>query len=90
MMIILKLKPEVEQQLLEQAAAKGLAVETFLEQWIETQWVQSQPSSKIASDGEWEAALMQLGSRPSLSKAPLLSDEAISRESIYTREDEKL
>ena len=90
MTITLELKPEIEQQLLNQAAAKGLAVETFLEQIIEAQLVQSQLPSKIASGEEWEAALMQIGNRPRLSKAPLLSDEAISRESIYTREDEQL
>lgn len=90
MTITLKLKPELEQQLVDEAAAKGLAVETFLEQMIETQLIQSQPFSKRASDEEWEAALMQIGNRPSLSKAPLLSNEAISRESIYTREDEQL
>ncbi|MCY7321304.1 MAG: hypothetical protein LH660_05760 [Phormidesmis sp. CAN_BIN36] len=89
MTITLKLKPEIEQQLLNQAAAKGLAVETFLEQLIETQLIQSQTSSKELSDEEWEATLMQIGSRQSLRKASL-SDEAISRESVYTREDEQL
>ncbi|MCY7275005.1 MAG: hypothetical protein LH702_15050 [Phormidesmis sp. CAN_BIN44] len=89
MMIILKLKPEVEQQLLEQAAAKGLAVETFLEQWIETQLAQSQPSSKKASAEEWKSVLDSFVNSPSFAGKPLLSDQAISRESLYTREDEQ-
>ncbi len=60
MTITLELKPEIEQQLLNQAAAKGLAVETFLEQLIETQLAQSQSPSKVLSDEEWEATLMQI------------------------------
>lgn len=56
---------------------------------IEAQLVQPQSSNDVLSDEEWEATLMQIGNRQSLRKTPL-SDEAISRESIYTREDEQL
>jgi hypothetical protein len=90
MTITLKLKPEIEQQLLEQATAKGLAVETFLEQWIETQLVQSQPSNKIASDDEQDLTQDSFINSPSFVDKPLLADEAISREILYTREDEQL
>ncbi len=90
MTITLKLRPEIEQQLLEQAAVKGLAVETFLEQWIETQLDQSQPSSKIASDDEQDLTQDSFVNSPSFVDKPLLADEATSREILYTREDELL
>ena len=90
MTITLKLKPEVEQQLLEQAAAKGLAVETFLEQWIETRWVQSQPFNKTASDDEHDSAHDLFINSPSFVDKPLLADEATTREILYAREDEQL
>ncbi|MBC7825791.1 MAG: hypothetical protein H7126_18375 [Candidatus Parcubacteria bacterium] len=90
MTITLKLKPEIEQQLLEQAAAKGLAIEPFLEQWIETQLVQSQPSSKITSDDEHDSTQDAFINSPSFVDKPLLAEEETSREILYTKEDEQL
>lgn len=89
MTITLKLKPEIEQQLLNHAAAKGLAVETFLEQLIEAQLIQPQSPSEELSDEEWKSVLDSFINSPSFVGKPLLSDEAISRESLYTREDEQ-
>jgi hypothetical protein len=46
---------------------------------------------ETATDEEWEAALMDLANSSFFSKTPPLSDEAISRESIYReREDSQL
>jgi|GEM_PF-4336012 predicted RNase H-like HicB family nuclease len=49
------------------------------------------PFFETATDEEWEAALMDLANSSFFSKAPPLSDAAISRESIYCeREDSQL
>jgi hypothetical protein len=45
----------------------------------------SQPTEEL-SFAEWESEMSDLIS--SFPESPVLSDEAISRESIYTREDE--
>ncbi len=90
MTITLTLKPKIEQQLLEQATAKGLAIETFLEQWIETHLVQSQPFNKTASHDEQDSTQDVFVNSPSFVDKPLLADEETSREILYTREDEQL
>jgi hypothetical protein len=43
-----------------------------------------------ATDEEWEATLKDLIDNPAFTLAPPLSDAVISRESIYTREDEMI
>ncbi len=49
------------------------------------------PFYETATDEEWEAALIDLANSPFFSKALPLSDEAISRESIYREgEDSQL
>ncbi|MUH01470.1 type II toxin-antitoxin system HicB family antitoxin [Scytonema sp. UIC 10036] len=49
------------------------------------------PFYETATDEEWEAALIDLANSDFFSKALPLSDEAISRESIYReREDSQL
>jgi hypothetical protein len=84
MTIKLDLKPETEAQLIAQASVKGVSVTTYLESVIEQHFAtQAEP--------EWKNLLDQLGRSPSLAKASPLSDEAISRKSIYReREDNEL
>lgn len=84
MSIKLDLKPETEALLIAQATMQGVSVNRYLESLIERHLAtQAEP--------EWKAILDQLGRSPSLAKAPPLSDEAISRESIYReREDRQL
>ncbi|GET36093.1 hypothetical protein [Microseira wollei] len=84
MSIKLDLKPETEALLIAQATMQGVSVNRYLESLIESHLAtQAEP--------EWKAILDQLGRSPSLAKAPPLSDEAISRESIYQeREDRQL
>jgi predicted RNase H-like HicB family nuclease len=49
------------------------------------------PFYKTATDEEWEEAIADFVNSASFRTAPLLSDEAISRESIYQqREDSQL
>jgi hypothetical protein len=84
MTIKVDLKPETEARLIAKAEEKGVSVTIYLESVIE-QHLSTQ------TEPEWKSLLEQLGRSPSLAKAPPLSDEAISRESIYReREDSQL
>lgn len=91
MTVTLELKPEIEQRIKEKAAEKGLSVETFIENVIDAQVGGSGEKSfaETATPEEWEKALKDwIRNFP---PHPVLSDEAISRESIYReREDAQL
>ncbi len=89
MTITLELPSKTEAHLIAQAAIRGMSVETYLMFLIEERVMAefeetSHTSNKIQ---DWEDTLAKLGQSPSLSKAPFLSDEAISRESIYRDRD---
>ncbi|TAF08298.1 MAG: hypothetical protein EAZ77_07295 [Nostocales cyanobacterium] len=92
MTIQLQLKPEIEARLITEAAAKGVSVEVYLESLIEDSLTiqENKSFSQAATQDEWEAALADLINSPAFTLAPPLSDAAISRENIYTREDEML
>jgi len=92
MTVTLELKPEIEARLREKAAERGLPVERFLESVIELDVSRGgeRPFHETATIEEWEKALTEWVNmeRP---RHPTLSDEAISRESIYReREDAQL
>lgn len=93
MSITLELKPDVEARLTEQAERQGVPLEKHLESVIDDYLSEKQedsPSQTLSGD-EWEKKLMELGTSSSAAKAPPLSDEAMSRESIYReREDAQL
>ncbi|HKQ07454.1 MAG TPA: hypothetical protein VJ464_20185 [Blastocatellia bacterium] len=93
------LTPELAKEILAAAASRGLTVEEFLESVASNQQSDSSSSPQSATDDEhfqltatpeeWSRALREwIGGFPS--DAPPLSDYAVSRESIYTREDEML
>jgi hypothetical protein len=83
MAILLELEPEIESRLIAQAAAQGTSVEALLKTVVESLLSTSlQPTPLTLSPTE--------RAERSGIKAPPLSDDAISRESIYTREDEML
>ncbi|MFQ4146134.1 hypothetical protein [Chlorogloeopsis sp. ULAP02] len=93
MTILLNLKPEMEARLIAQAAAKGVSVEQYLESWIETNLIPEieRSPSQTQTPQEWVNLLEAFSNNPALANVPLLSDEAISRESIYReREDSQL
>lgn len=95
MAITLVLKPETEARLIAQAAAKGVPVEQYLQEWIETNLVakleQPLPQVKTTPTQDWTELLEAFCNNPALANVPPLSDEAISRESIYReREDSQL
>lgn len=92
MTVTLELKPEIEERLRARAAERGLPVEKFLEAVIELDVSRSgeRPFHETATTEEWEKAFTDWvnADRP---HHPPLSDEAISRESIYReREDAQL
>jgi hypothetical protein len=88
-MVTLELKPKVEEQLEALAKQSGLSVEDYLEKKVEEMISASEP--RPAKTPEERVRLWRefVNSHADI-QAPPLSDEAISRESIYTREDEML
>ena len=89
MTVTLELKPAVSEQLEAQAKTAGLSVKEYLEKRVEELISASEPEP--AKTPEERVRLWQefLNSHDDI-KAPLLSDYAVSREGIYTREDEML
>jgi hypothetical protein len=77
MTIKLELRPEVETGLLAAAQAQGLSLETYLERVIHDHAMNSPAVAAKEWDQEFDAWVS------SFPEAPLLSDEAISRESMY-------
>lgn len=82
--ITLELPPEIEAHFVAEAKAQGMSVEDVVKAYLLRQRVQSDAIQM--SPEEWDAAWDEL--LDSLPNIPTLPDEAISRESIYTREDE--
>ena len=89
MTVTLELKAEVEKQLEAQARSSGLSLKDYLEKRVEELIRASEPQA--AKTAEERVRLWQefLNSHDDI-KVPPLSDYAVSRESIYTREDEML
>jgi hypothetical protein len=92
MTVVLELKPEIEARVTALAAAQGVSVEEYIQSYLESlasldegQSYDSMPPEQWAREfEEW------LDSHDYIT-APPLSDEAISRESIYrAREDSQL
>jgi hypothetical protein len=77
MTVTINLKPEVEASLSALAAAQGVDLAQLVERLIENQLAAMAPPMSIAQ----RVALWR--TIPNLPSRPPLSDEAISRESIY-------
>lgn len=90
MTITLELKPELEARLISQAAKQGVSIEELVERFIELLTVTSDQSAQTVLSPHDRAAQFGQWAKRRVSNAPPLSDAAISRESIYTREDEML
>jgi hypothetical protein len=89
MTVTLELKPEVEERIVAEAKARGLSVEDYIQQKLEGEPTTQDPNA-LRSD-EWLRKWNEWLSSHDYIKAPPLSDEAISRESIYReREDKQL
>jgi hypothetical protein len=82
------LKPDLEEELTARAQAEGLSTEEFVNRELERLIASAPPSPKLTPEERarlWEEFIDQ----HSVSGQPL-SDYAVSRESIYSREDEML
>jgi len=87
MAVKISLTPEEETKLQAQAKAEGVSVDTLLRRAV-LQIITATPKADTGTlrAEEWEKEFEEwLDGLPTL---PMLSDEAISRENIYTREDE--
>jgi hypothetical protein len=91
MAILLELEPEIESRLMAQAASQGISVEILLKTLVDGLLANSlQPMPLTPSPQERAERFVNWAKSHSSIKAPPLLDNAISRESIYTREDEML
>jgi hypothetical protein len=82
------LKPDLEEELAVRARSEGLSVEEFVSRHLKRLLANTPSSSKLSPEERlrlWHEFLAthSVGGPP-------LSDYAVSRESIYTREDEML
>lgn len=91
MTVTLDLKPEVEEHIKAEAKARGLSIENYILNVLERDTPNGEANFAMsARPEEWEKAFLEWihSERP---RHPPLSDEAISRESIYReREDAQL
>lgn len=88
MAILLELDPEIESRLIAQAAAQGTSVEVLLKTLVEGLLASSlQLTPLTLSPQERAQRFVNWARSHSSITAPPLSDDAISRESIYTIKD---
>ena len=89
MTVTLELKPEVEERITAEAKAVGLSVEDYIQRKLEGESTTLDPNTLPFE--EWLKKWNEWLHSHDYIKAPPLSDEAISRESIYReREDKQL
>ena len=85
MTVKLELPPDIEARYQAEARARGVSFDEFVKVYL----IQHAPPAKPVplSPEHWDNAFDEIASLIP-EGVPPLSDEAISRESIYTREDE--
>jgi len=84
MTMLIEIKPEAEAELIRQAAAQGIDVQAYAAQLLE-QAAHVPVAAKTLSVTRLRATLKEMGQFSH--KMPVLSDEALSRESIYADHD---
>ena len=82
------LKPDLEEELAALAKANGLSTEEFVNRELE-KIIAAQPQPSNLSPQERARLWLEFTEKHAVGGPPL-SDYAVSRESIYTREDEML
>jgi hypothetical protein len=87
MTLTLELKPAIEAQIAEKAVAQGISVEQYISNVIENLANETQPPRLSPRE---RAELWREWIDSHAVGGPPLSDYAVSRESIYTRDDEML
>jgi uncharacterized protein (DUF1778 family) len=80
MSISIELKPEIEELLEQEAAAKGVSVESYVQELIEQQ---VSPPHKISHIGSEEIDQVPDSLAEGSDDRPVLQPEAYTRESIY-------
>jgi hypothetical protein len=91
MTVTLELKPEVEERIVAEAKASGLSIEMYILSVLEKETSNGEANLALTtSPEEWKKAFLEWV-RTERPAHPPLSDEGISRESIYReREDAQL
>lgn len=84
MSISIELKPEVEERLEREAAARGVSVESYVERLIEQQFSMPSKTPHVGAD-EVDQLLDSLAEGSD--DRPVLPPEAYTRESIYQDHD---
>ena len=89
--IELLIEKEIETLIQGQANSQDLLVKKYIENLVEQQIIDARDERQSElSLNQWENKLFKFINSPINSQISALSDEAISRENIYTREDEVL
>lgn len=86
MAINIELRPDLERRLAEQARAQGMTLSSYLESLLGNGPGLMPHATDTSSAEEWSREL-QRWAEEFPGQAPLLSDEAISRDSIYGDEE---
>lgn len=92
MTIILELKPEIEARVIALAVAQGVSVEEYIQSFLESlASLDEEPSYDSLTPEQWAKEFEEWLDGHDYVIAPPLTDEAVSRESIYReREDSQL
>jgi hypothetical protein len=85
MLTMLEVEPELASKIQARARERGVSVDVYLRELIDEKETESEGSNGLSSQ-ERVALLRQWASGHS-SNTPLLSDDAISRESVYAEND---
>lgn len=83
MTVTIKLPPEIEAGLLAQAQAQGLDISGYIEKLVRGQVTVRENGTSDLSPEEWMREFKAWAHSHDADNLPILSDEAISRESMY-------
>ncbi len=86
MTITVELPPEIEERFVAEAKARGLSVDEYARVCLSSPIHSPEQKPRLSADEmnrRWDAIAAKIPD-----SIPPLSDYAVSRESIYTREDE--
>ena len=86
MAINIELRPDLEERLAEEARAQGMSLSSYLETVLDKNAADSQSLQTALTPEEWGRELRQWA-KDFPGQTPLLTDQAISRESIYDDEE---
>jgi len=88
MTVTLELKPEVEERIVAEAKASGLSVEMYILSVLEKEAANGEVNFALTkTPEEWKKAFLKWVRTERPAHLPL-SDEAISRESVYRERDD--